>query len=169
MCLATLIFASSAAAQSYPAKPVRVIVPTAAGGGSDIQARLLAKAFHEAMGQPFVIENRPGASGTIGAEMAAKAPPDGYTLFLATALLATNAALYKKLAFDPVKDLAPIGQISFAPQFLIAHPSVPAALASAPVRHQKVVRSHEAPSAAFGRKSLGRPVTKWFSRRPTNE
>jgi tripartite-type tricarboxylate transporter receptor subunit TctC len=126
MCLAALAFANAAIAQTYPAKPVRIVVPTAAGGGSDLQARLLAKAFHESFGQPFVIENRPGASGTIGAEMVAKAPPDGYTLLLATALLATNAALYKKLAFDPGKDLAPVGQISFAPQFLIAHPSVPA-------------------------------------------
>jgi tripartite-type tricarboxylate transporter receptor subunit TctC len=118
--------ACSAFAQTYPVKPVRVVVPTAAGGGSDIQARLLAKAFHESLGQPFIVENRPGASGTIGAELVAKAPPDGHTIFVATALLSTNSALYKKLAFDPLKDLAPVGLISFAPQFLIAHPSVPA-------------------------------------------
>jgi tripartite-type tricarboxylate transporter receptor subunit TctC len=117
---------AGAGAQNYPAKPIRMIVPTAAGGGSDLQARLLAKAFHESLGQPVVVENRPGASGTIGAELAAKAPPDGYTVFVATALLSTNGALYKKLAFDPVRDLAPVGLISFAPQFLIAHPSVPA-------------------------------------------
>jgi tripartite-type tricarboxylate transporter receptor subunit TctC len=121
-----LAVACSASAQNYPVKPVRIIVPTAAGGGSDIQARLLAKAFHDTFGQPFIVENRPGASGTIGAEVVAKAPPDGYTILLATALLSTNGALYKKLAFDPLKDLAPIGLISFAPQFLIAHPSVPA-------------------------------------------
>lgn len=117
---------SVALAQNYPTKSVRIIVPTAAGGGSDIQARLLAKAFQESMGQIFFVENRPGASGIIGAELAAKAPPDGYTMIVATALLATSAALYKKLPFDASKDLAPVGQISFAPQLLIVHPSVPA-------------------------------------------
>ena len=124
--LLTFSAAFGALAQNYPVKPVRIVVPTAAGGGSDIQARLVAKAFHETFGQPFIVENRPGASGTIGAELVAKAPPDGYTIFVATALLSTNGALYKKLAFDPLKDLAPVGLISFAPQFLIAHPSVPA-------------------------------------------
>ena len=115
-----------ASAQTYPGKTVRVVVPTAPGGGSDIQARLLAKTFQEAMGQPFVVENRPGASGIIGVELVAKAPPDGYTILVGTALLATNAALYKKLPFDAGKDLAPVGQISFAPQLMIVHPSVPA-------------------------------------------
>ena len=115
-----------ASAQTYPGKTVRVVVPTAPGGGSDIQARLLAKTFQEAMGQPFVVENRPGASGIIGVELVAKAPPDGYTILVGTALLATNAALYKKLPFDAAKDLAPVGQISFAPQLMIVHPSVPA-------------------------------------------
>jgi tripartite-type tricarboxylate transporter receptor subunit TctC len=115
-----------AAAQAYPTKPVRMIVGTAPGGGTDMQARLLAKRFQETMSQRFVVDNRPGASGMIGAELTARAPADGYTLFVATALLATNAILYKKLAFDPAKDLAPISQISFAPQFLIVHPAVPA-------------------------------------------
>ena len=115
-----------APAQTYPGKAVRVVVPTAPGGGSDIQARLLAKAFQESMGQPFVVENRPGASGIIGVELVAKAPPDGYTILVGTALLATNAALYKKLPFDAARDLAPVGQISFAPQLMIVHPSVPA-------------------------------------------
>lgn len=124
--LAALGFAASAPGQAYPAKLVRVVVPTAPGGGSDIQARLMAKAFHESMGQPFVVENRPGASGIIGVELVAKAPPDGYTILVGTALLATNAAIYKKLPFDAARDLAPVGQISFAPQVLMVHPSVPA-------------------------------------------
>ena len=126
VCTTAAAQTSSTGPAGYPSKVVRVVVPTAAGGGSDLQARLVAKAFQETFGQPFVVENRPGASGTIGAEIAAKSPPDGYTLLVATALLATNSALYKKLPFDPMRDLAPVGQISFAPQFLIAHPSVPA-------------------------------------------
>lgn len=116
----------AASAQTYPSKPVRLIVGTTPGGGTDTQARLLAKRFQETMSQRFVVDNRPGASGMIGAELTARAPADGYTLFVATALLATNSILYKKLAFDPAKDLAPISQISFAPQFLIVHPAVPA-------------------------------------------
>ena len=120
-----LCAAVSAFGQSYPQRTVRILVPTAPGGGTDIQARLLAKNFQEGMGQPFVIENRQGASGMIGAELAAKAPPDGYTLLMTSTYLATNVSLYKKLAFDPMKDLTPIGQVSFAPQLLIVHPSVP--------------------------------------------
>ncbi len=118
--------APSPGSGQYPQRTVRIIVPTAPGGGSDIQARLLAKNFQEAFGQPFVIDNRSGASGMIGAELAAKAPPDGHTLLLTSAYLATNVSLYKKMAFDATKDFAPIGQVSFAPQLLIVHPSVPA-------------------------------------------
>ena len=121
-----LCAASAASAQNYPVKPVRIVVPTAPGGGTDTQARLLARAFQDTMGQQFVVENRGGASGIIGAEVVAKAPADGYTLLLTTAYLATNVSLYKKMPFDALKDFAPIGQISYAPQFLIVHPSVPA-------------------------------------------
>jgi tripartite-type tricarboxylate transporter receptor subunit TctC len=125
---ALVMFCASVSAfgQAYPQRTVRILVPTAPGGGTDIQARLLAKNFQEAMGQPFVIENRQGASGMIGAELAAKAPPDGYTLLMTSTYLATNVSLYRKMPFDPMKDLAPIGQVSFAPQLLIVHPSVPA-------------------------------------------
>lgn len=124
--LAAGIAATSAVAQNYPGKPVRIIVGTAPGGGTDTQARLIAKRFQETMNQRFVVDNRPGASGMIGAELTARSPADGYTIMMATALLATNAILYKKITFDPFKDLTPISQISFAPQFLIVHPSVPA-------------------------------------------
>ena len=113
-------------AQNYPGRTVRIIVPTAPGGGSDTQARLIGKRFSESMGQPFVIDNRPGASGIIGAELVARAPADGYTVLFASALLATNSLLFKKITFDPAKDLAAISQISFAPQYLMVHPSVPA-------------------------------------------
>ena len=121
-----LCAALPAPAQNYPARTVRVIVPTAPGGGSDTQARLIGKRFTESMGQPFVIDNRPGASGMIGAELVARAPADGYTILFASALLATNSLLFKKITFDPAKDLAAVSQISFAPQYLMVHPSVPA-------------------------------------------
>ena len=116
---------SSAMAQTYPTRAVRVIAPFAPGGGTDVQCRLLSKRFTEAMGQSFVVENRTGASGLIGAELVARSPADGHTILCTSASLAINVSLYKKIAFDPVKDLAPVGLISLAPQFLIVHPSVP--------------------------------------------
>jgi tripartite-type tricarboxylate transporter receptor subunit TctC len=117
----------SVLAQTWPAKPVRVIVPFAPGGGTDIQARLLAKAFYDSMGQTFVIENRAGASGIIGAELAARSPADGYTILFTTASLAVNVTLYgKRVKFDAIKDLAPVSWISSTPLVLVVHPSVPA-------------------------------------------
>ncbi len=117
----------TANAQTWPAKPVRVIVPFAPGGGTDIQARLLGKAFHDSMGQTFVIENRAGASGIIGAELAARSPADGYTILFTTASLAVNVTLYgKRVKFDAIKDLAPVSWISSTPLVLVVHPSVPA-------------------------------------------
>ncbi len=120
-----VIAASAAIAQPYPARTVRVVVPFAPGGGTDVQCRLLARHFTESMGQSFVVENRAGASGLIGAELVAKSPADGYTMLCTSASLAINVTLYKKITFDPVKDLAPVGLVSLAPQFLIVHPSVP--------------------------------------------
>jgi tripartite-type tricarboxylate transporter receptor subunit TctC len=114
-------------AQSYPVKPVRVIVPFAAGGGTDIQARVIFKELHEQFGQVFIVDNRPGASGLIGAELAVNSPADGYTLLFTAAPLATNATLYRNtMKFHPVKDLVPISLISSTPLVLIVHPSVPA-------------------------------------------
>jgi len=124
--LCCALAAGMASAQPYPARSVRVIVPFAAGGGTDVQCRLLSKRFTEGLGQSFVVENRSGASGLIGAELVARSPADGYTLLCTSASLAINVSLYKKIAFDPVKDLAPVGLISLAPQFLVVHPSVPA-------------------------------------------
>lgn len=123
--LGCALAASAAVAQPYPAKAVRVVVPFAPGGGTDVQCRLLAKHFTEAMGQSFVVENRAGASGLIGAELVTKSPADGYTVLCTSASLAINVTLYRKITFDPVKDLAPVGLISLAPQFLIVHPVVP--------------------------------------------
>ena len=125
--MAALLCASlTASAQTYPAKAVRIIVPVAPGGGTDPQARLLGRKFQERMGQPFVIENRTGAGSMIGTELVAKAPPDGYTLLCAAAGLAGAYTLRKNLPFDIVKDLQPVGQISYTAQLLIVHASVPA-------------------------------------------
>jgi tripartite-type tricarboxylate transporter receptor subunit TctC len=120
-----LLAAAAAQAQSWPVKPVRVIIPFAPGGGTDIQGRLLGKKFYESMGQTFVIENRTGAAGLIGAEVAARSPADGYTILFTTASLAVNVSLYKKIAFDPLKDLQPVSWISSVPLVLVVHPSVP--------------------------------------------
>jgi tripartite-type tricarboxylate transporter receptor subunit TctC len=117
---------TGASAQSYPAKTVRVIIPTGPSGGSDMQGRLMSKRLTESMGQSFIADNRPGASGNIGAELVAKAPPDGYTLLVTSSQIAISAAIYQKLPFDLLKDLAPVGQIAAAPQLLIVHPAVPA-------------------------------------------
>jgi tripartite-type tricarboxylate transporter receptor subunit TctC len=114
-------------AQSWPAKPVRIIVPFGPGGGTDIQARVLTQFFHEHTGQNFVVENRTGASGLIGAEVAASAPPDGYTVLFSTATLTINTTLYgNRMKVDPVRDLAPISWLTSTPLVLAVHPSVPA-------------------------------------------
>lgn len=113
-------------AQSYPAKTVRVIVPTGPSGGADMQGRLMSRRLGETMGQAFFVENRPGASGTIGAELVAKSPPDGHTLLVTSSLIVVSTLFYKKLAFDPLTDLAPVSQIASAPQVLCVHPSIPA-------------------------------------------
>jgi tripartite-type tricarboxylate transporter receptor subunit TctC len=118
---------SVSAADTYPVRPVRIIVPFGAGGGTDIQGRLLSKKFHESMGQTFIVDNRPGASGLIGTEIATKSAPDGYTILFTTASLAVNVTLYgKRLTIDPLKDLQPISWISSVPLVLVEHPTVPA-------------------------------------------
>ena len=121
------IAAQPAIAQNWPTKPVRIIVPFGAGGGTDIQGRLLSKKFYESMGQTFIVDNRPGASGLIGAELAAKSPGDGQTILFTTASLSVNATLYgSRMKFDPFKDLVPVSWISSVPLVLSVHPSVPA-------------------------------------------
>ncbi|MBI3052474.1 MAG: tripartite tricarboxylate transporter substrate binding protein, partial [Betaproteobacteria bacterium] len=127
--LSALVLSVSGAvnAQTWPDKTVRVIVPFGPGGGTDIQGRLLGKKFYESMKQTFVVDNRAGAAGLIGAELAVKSPPDGYTVLFTTASLSVNVTLYKKsLNFDPVKDLAPVSWISSVPLVLVTHPGVPA-------------------------------------------
>jgi tripartite-type tricarboxylate transporter receptor subunit TctC len=119
--------ASAALAQPYPAKPVRIMVGASPGGGTDIIARLLADKFAESMKQAFIVENRPGASNTIAADVTAKAPPDGHTLLVATNTGQAIAPHLLKLGFDPLKDVQPVGLIVVVPNVLIVGPQVPAA------------------------------------------
>jgi len=122
---AILAFPSIAFSQAYPSKPVRVIVTFPPGSTPDIVGRALASRLQEAMGQPFVVENRSGAGGNVGADAVAKAAPDGYTLLVSTnGVFAINKALYKTMPFDPDKDLQPLSLLATAPQMLVVTPSL---------------------------------------------
>lgn len=116
----------SAAAQSYPTKPIRFIIPFAPGGPGDVQVRLLGPKLTEAWGQTVVVDNRGGANGIIAFELGAKADPDGHTLLLISAGFTVNANLYPKLPYDSVRDFAPVTQISSGPAIVVVHPSLPA-------------------------------------------
>jgi tripartite-type tricarboxylate transporter receptor subunit TctC len=119
--------ASIASAQEkYPARTVEIVVPFAAGGGTDVLARLLAEGLSRRLGQTFVVLNRPGANTNLGTQLVAKAKPDGYTLVMASVGLAANPSLYRKLGYDPASDLAPISLLANAPTMLVVHPSFPA-------------------------------------------
>jgi tripartite-type tricarboxylate transporter receptor subunit TctC len=121
-----ILGAMQAAAQSYPSKPVRFVVPYAAGGATDLIARTIGEKLSASLGQPFVIDNRPGAATLLGAQLVAKAEPDGYTLLMATSTtLAINASLYSKLPYDPVKDFAPISLAIQHPFVLLVDPKLP--------------------------------------------
>ena len=120
------LVADAAVAQAWPAKPARIMVGASPGGGTDIIARLLAEKFQAALGQPFIVENRPGAANTIAAEITAKAPPDGYTLLLATNTAQAIAPHLMKLSFDPIRDLAPVALIVVVPNVVVIGPAVPA-------------------------------------------
>jgi tripartite-type tricarboxylate transporter receptor subunit TctC len=128
LALACIAASPWVAAQAYPTRPVKLIIPFAAGSSSnDILGRQLAQRLSEAMGQQFVVENRPGAGGNLGSEVAAKSPPDGYTLLLGiNGPLAISPSVYEKLGYDPVRDLAPIARFVVVPYALFIHPSVPA-------------------------------------------
>jgi tripartite-type tricarboxylate transporter receptor subunit TctC len=115
-----------ARAQAYPTRPVRLIVPLAAGGATDIVARLMGQWLSERLGHPFIIENRPGAGGNIGTEAVVRAPPDGYTLLVASTTNAINATLYEKLNFNFIRDTVPIATISRNTLVMVVHPSIPA-------------------------------------------
>ena len=115
-----------ASAQAYPARPVRLIVTVAAGSSPDVIARLMAQWLSERLGQPFVVENRSGATGNIGTEFVVRAPPDGYTVMLAVSANAINASLYPNLGFNFIRDIAPVASISTIPLVMEVNPSVPA-------------------------------------------
>ena len=115
---------SAGSAQAYPAKPVRLIVPFAPGGGTDLIARVAAHKLTESFKQQFIVDNRPGAGGTLGAELGVKSPPDGYTLTVIAGSYGVNPALYK-LSFDPVNDITAIIQLSQGPFLVVVHPSLP--------------------------------------------
>ena len=117
--------AGAAARQTYPVKPVRMIVPFAPGGNTDIIARIVAPEMSKALGQQIVIDNRGGAGSVIGTEVAAKSPPDGYTLLMVSAAHVINPAMAKKLPYDSIKDFAPISMVADVPTAFVVHPALP--------------------------------------------
>lgn len=125
--IALALSATTAGAQAWPNKPIRIIVPYPAGGTSDILARALGPEITKALGQQVLVDNKPGATGNLGADMVAKSPADGYTLLLADiGSLAIAPSVFPQLAFDPVKDFAPVIMVAYSPHILAVHPSVPA-------------------------------------------
>ena len=126
LAFALAVLPSMAFAQAYPARPVRIIVPFVAGGAADIVTRVVSQKLGEAWGQQVVVDNRAGAGGNIGGELAAKATPDGYTLFMTTGSIVTaNQHIYRKMPFDPAKDLAAITNVASGPQVLVVTPRFP--------------------------------------------
>jgi tripartite-type tricarboxylate transporter receptor subunit TctC len=140
-----------ARAQAYPSRPIRLVVGFPPGGVGDILARLIGQSLSSRLGQPLIIENRPGAGGNIGAEVVVRAPADGYALFLANTANAINAALYDKLSFDFIRDTEPVGSIARAPGVLEVNPAVPVrsvpefiAYAKAnPARRRRVIQNDD--------------------------
>ena len=130
-CLSVLIAflalaAAPAGAQQYPSRPVTIVVPFAAGGGSDLLARLVAQKLEEKLGKPFIIENRPGAGTTLAAMQAVRSTPDGYTLMQATSTtMAINVSMQKKMPYEPLKDLVPVALLSSSPFFLVVNANSP--------------------------------------------
>jgi tripartite-type tricarboxylate transporter receptor subunit TctC len=123
--MAALLSASPVGAQGYPSRPIRLVVPFSPGGAADVPARILTQKLTESLGQQVLVDNRAGAGSTLGAELVAKANPDGYTLLFISNTHYVSAALYKKLAYDPVTDYAPITQVTSAPNLVVVHPALP--------------------------------------------
>ena len=136
--VAALALALPAGAQGYPSKPIRFVVPYPAGGPLDTVARLLSQKVSEAVMQPVVVDNKPGAGGNIGADIVAKSPPDGYTILMgAVATHAINPTLYASIPYDPVRDFTPITQVASTPNVLVVNPAVPANDVKAFIAHAK--------------------------------
>jgi len=125
LAIGMMLVCADCVAQTFPARAIRVIVPFAPGGGTDILIRTVSPKLSEALGQQLVIDNRAGGGSTIGSELAAKAPPDGYTLLMVDTSFTTNPSLYSKLPYDSARDFAPVSLMAAAPVILIVHPSVP--------------------------------------------
>lgn len=123
---ALLVTMHLAGAQDYPSRPIRLVVPAAPGGGTDISARILADGLGQALGQTVVVDNRAGAGTILGADIVSKAAPDGYTLLISPNALAFNAALYRKLPYNTLRDFAPITLVADQPNILVVHPTLPA-------------------------------------------
>jgi len=123
---AIVLAAGAASGQPYPSRPVRLIVPTGPGGGTDLVGRVIAQKLSQSLGQTFVVDNRGGAGTTLGTELAAKSPPDGYTLVLEHVSLAFNTSYYRKLPYDAQKDFAPVALAAIQPYIVTVHPSLPA-------------------------------------------
>ena len=126
VCFAALLGHPPAFAQTFPAKPIRLIVPFPPGAGTDALARAISVRLAENLGQPVIVENRPGAGATLGSDIVAKAAPDGYTLLLSTTSHAINPSIYAKLPFDTLKDFATVTEVATAPTILLVHPTVAA-------------------------------------------
>ena len=154
--LALVVTAGAAQAQdNWPAKPVRFIVPSSPGGGTDVYARILAQALGESLKAQFIVDNRPGASGNIGAAAAAKSPPDGYTFLVsANPALAVNPSLYKSLPYNAERDFAPVTRGVMAPMAIVVHPSVPAKAMADLVALGK----REPGKIAYGSAGTGSPI-----------
>ena len=127
LALAALLFSTAALSQTFPSKPIRIVVPFAPGGNVDITARLVAPGLQQELGQPVIVENKPGAGGTIGADQVVKSPPDGYTLLMGSnSTFSVAPSLYTKIPYNPLKDFAPVISLAAAPFVLVTSPNVPA-------------------------------------------
>ena len=165
-CAAALAVATSAAAQPYPAKPVRIVVPYTAGGPADALVRGLGQKLSDKWGQQVIVDNRPGANEIVAADLVAKAPPEGYTFLLASdAVFTLNQYLYSKLSYDPVKDFVPVGRLVTANLMLVTRPLAIASLvrASATIFGSSAQSTSSTRNGTFGFEKppmLGRPMVR---------
>jgi len=166
--LLLMLCATSAIAQRYPTKPIRMVVAFPPGGSTDLAARALGEKLAAALGQPIVVDNKPGASGNIGAEFVARSAADGYTLLMAATSFATSPAFFPKLGWDPVKDFAPVSLVATVPIIVVVHPAVAATTPAELVAHSKAnpgKLNMASPGAATRSSSLPPPPTSWPRRR----
>ena len=126
LCAAALLVLAPAAAQDYPTKPVRIVIPYAPGGGTDIVSRIIGQKLTERLGQPMIMDNRPGAASLVGTEIVARSEPDGYTIILSDTPITINPSVFGKVPYDPIKSFTPIALVASSPLMLVVHPSVAA-------------------------------------------